>query len=77
MDDSGWLPTDILLLLLLLLLLSSLPSLSCDPSGKGSLFVTGAPCRKMNPKVATAPKTQSPLTIKVEIMAKFDSRIKR
>ena len=39
--------------------------------------VTGAHCRKMEPKVATAPRTQSPLTIKVEIKVKFDSRIKR
>ena len=38
----------------------------------------GAPCRKMDPKVATAPKTQSALTIKVEIKIKikFNSRIK-
>ena len=35
-DDSGWLPTDILLLLLLSS--SSLPSLSCDLSGEGSLL---------------------------------------
>ena len=39
--------------------------------------VMGAPCRKMDPKVATTPKTQSPLTIMVEIKIKFDSRIKR
>ena len=39
--------------------------------------VTGAPCRKMDPQVATAPRTQSPLTIKVEIKIKFNSRIKR
>ena len=39
--------------------------------------VTGAPYRKMDLKVATGPKTQSPPTIKVEIKIKFDSRIKR
>ena len=39
--------------------------------------VTGAPCRMMDPKVSTAPKTQSPLTIKVEIKIKFNSIIKR
>ena len=37
----------------------------------------GAPCRKMDPKVATAPKTQSSLTIKVEIKIKFNSRIEQ
>ena len=39
--------------------------------------VMGAPCRKMDPKVPTAPRTQSPLTIKVVIKIKFNSRIKR
>ena len=41
------------------------------------MSVTGAPCRKMDPKFATVLKTQSPLMIKVEIKIKFDSRIKR
>ena len=40
-------------------------------------YVMGAACGKMDPKVATVPKTQSPLTIKVEIKMKFNSRIKR
>ena len=39
--------------------------------------VMGAPCRKIDPKVTTTPKTQSPLTIQGEIKIKFDSRIKR
>ena len=39
--------------------------------------VTGAPSRKLDIKVATAPKTQSPLTIKVEIKINFNSGIKR
>ena len=36
-DDPGWLPTDILMLLWSSLP-SSLPSLSCDQSGEGSLL---------------------------------------
>ena len=41
------------------------------------LCVTWAPCRKMDPKVATAAKTKSSQMIKVEIKIKFNSRIKR
>ena len=39
--------------------------------------IMGASGRKMDPKVATAPKTESPLQTKVEIKIKFNSRIKR
>ena len=48
-----------------------------DQDKWGAGYCKGAPFRKIDPKVATAPKTQSPLTTKVEIRIKFNNRSKR